>query len=39
MRIGLYALALSSVFLPALAPAAQAITEDEAHAIGVAAYL
>jgi hypothetical protein len=29
MKIGLYALALSSIFLPPLAPAAEAITEDE----------
>ncbi len=39
MRNYLYALAVSSMFLPALAPAAEAITEDEAHAIGVEAYL
>ena len=39
MRNYLYALALSWMFLPALAPAAEAITEDEAHAIGVDAYL
>jgi hypothetical protein len=39
MRTGLYALALSSMLLPAFAPAAQAITEEEARAIGVDAYL
>jgi len=39
MKNHLYALALSSMFLPALAPAAEAITEDEAHSIGVDAYL
>ncbi|MGZ8416557.1 MAG: DUF1254 domain-containing protein [Methyloceanibacter sp.] len=39
MRNCLFALALSSIFLPALAPTAQALTEDEAHAIGVNAYL
>ena len=39
MRKYLYALALSSMFLSVLAPSAQAITEDEAHSIGVEAYL
>lgn len=39
MRNYLLALALSSIFLPALAPTAHAITEDEAHSIGVNAYL
>ena len=39
MRKFLYALALSSMVLPSFAPAAKAITEDEAHAIGVEAYL
>ena len=39
MKGCLFALALSSMFLPTLAPAAEAITEDEAHAIGVDAYL
>lgn len=39
MRNSLYALALGSVFLPTLAPTAQAITEDEAHALGINAYL
>jgi hypothetical protein len=39
MRNYLYALALSSILLPALAPNAQALTEDEAHSIGVNAYL
>ena len=39
MKDYLFALALSSMFLPTLAPAAEAITEDEAHAIGVDAYL
>ncbi len=39
MRNCLFALALSSISLTALAPAAQAITEDEAHALGVNAYL
>ena len=39
MRNSLYALALSSLFLAPLAPSAQAITEDEAHSIGVNAYL
>ncbi len=39
MRKFVYALALSSMVLPAFAPPAEAITEDEAHAIGVEAYL
>jgi hypothetical protein len=39
MRKYLYALALSSMFLSVLAPPAEAITEEEAHAIGVEAYL
>ena len=39
MKKFLFALALSLTFLPALAPAAKAITEEEAHAIGVEAYL
>ena len=39
MRNSLCALALSSIFLGPLAPTAQALTEDEAHAIGVNAYL
>ena len=39
MRNYLCALALSSLFLPVLAPTAEAITEEEAHAIGVEAYL
>jgi len=39
MRNCLFALALSSISLTALAPAAQAITEDEAHDLGVNAYL
>ncbi len=38
MKGHLFALALSSVILPTLAPAAD-ITENEAHAIGVDAYL
>ena len=39
MKTHLYALALGSILLPALAPAAQTLTEDEAHSIGVSAYL
>ena len=39
MRNYLHALALGSILLPALAPAAQTLTEDEAHSIGVNAYL
>jgi hypothetical protein len=39
MRNDLFALAMSSIALTALAPPAQAITEDEAHSIGVNAYL
>ena len=39
MKGHLFALALSSIILPTLAPAAEAITENEAHAIGVDAYL
>jgi hypothetical protein len=39
MRQYLYALALGLIFLPALTTGAQAITEEEAHAIGVEAYL
>ena len=39
MRFYLFTLVLSSMFLPTFAPAARAITEDEAHAIGVDAYL
>jgi len=33
------ALALSSMFLPALAPATEAVTEEEARSIGVDSYL
>ena len=33
------ALALGCTFLPTLAPAAETLTEDQAHAIGVDAYL
>jgi len=39
MRKYLVAAALSLVFLPALMPEAQAVTEEEAHSIGVDAYL
>lgn len=39
MRGYLFALALSSIFLPAIASSAEAVTESEAHAIGVDAYL
>ncbi len=39
MKGHLFALALSSIILPTLAPAAEDITENEAHAIGVDAYL
>ena len=39
MKTHLHALALGSILLPALAPAAQTLTEDEAHSIGVSAYL
>ena len=39
MRQYLYALALGLIFLPALTTGAKAITEEEAHAIGVEAYL
>ena len=39
MRQFLYALALGLIFLPALTTGAKAITEEEAHAIGVEAYL
>jgi hypothetical protein len=39
MRNSLLALALSSIFLPALALPADAITEQEARALGVDAYL
>ncbi|MGZ9188290.1 MAG: DUF1254 domain-containing protein, partial [Candidatus Binatia bacterium] len=39
MKKHLFALMLSLMFLPALMPEAQAITEDEAHSIGVDAYL
>ena len=39
MRNSLCALALSSIFLAPLALPAQALTEDEAHALGVNAYL
>ena len=39
MRVQVFALLLSSMMLPAFAPAAKAITDDEAHAIGVNAYL
>ena len=39
MNKHLFALMLSLVLLPALMPDAQAITEDEAHSIGVDAYL
>jgi hypothetical protein len=39
MRIPLFALMLSSMVLTTFASAAKAITDDEAHAIGVDAYL
>jgi hypothetical protein len=39
MRNSLYALGLSSIFLAPLALPAQALTEDEAHTLGVNAYL
>jgi len=39
MKGHLFALALSSIILPTLAPAAEDIIENEAHAIGVDAYL
>ena len=39
MRNSLYTLVLGSMLLPGLAPAALALTEDEAHSIGVNAYL
>jgi len=39
MRQYLFALALGCTFLPTLAPAAETLTEDQAHAIGVEAYL
>lgn len=39
MQRRLYALILSLLLIPFLASGAQAITEDEAHAIGVDAYL
>ncbi len=39
MRVHLFALILSSMVLTTFAPAAKAITDDEAHAIGVEAYL
>jgi hypothetical protein len=39
MRVPLFALMLSSLVLTTFASAAKAITDDEAHAIGVDAYL
>jgi len=39
MKSVLFALAVGSVLLPSAAPAVAAISEDEAHAIGVEAYL
>ncbi len=39
MKGYLFVLALSAIILPGLRPAAEAISEDEAHAIGVDAYL
>jgi len=39
MRVPLFALMLSSIVLTTFASAAKAITDDEAHAIGVDAYL
>jgi hypothetical protein len=39
MRIPLFALMLSSMVLTTFASAAKAITDDEAHAIGIDAYL
>jgi hypothetical protein len=39
MKKYLLALALSSMFLPALAPATKAVTEEEARSIGVDSYL
>jgi hypothetical protein len=39
MRNHLFALGLSSMLLPGLAPTAEAITEDEAQTLGVDAYL
>jgi len=39
MRVPLFALMLSSMVLTTFASAAKAITDDEAHAIGVDAYL
>ncbi len=39
MRNSLCALTLGLIFLAPLAPPAQALTEDEAHALGVNAYL
>ena len=39
MKKYLLALALSSMFLPALAPATEAVTKEEARSIGVDSYL